>query len=70
MKAFRMDLKLVILKYLYILNKSFLWLNYFSNEVMLSEISKYICSYDLNTIGFDYLYMFTNPNVMYNLNTF
>ena len=52
-----MNLELVIKKYLCRLNEYFPGVDSSYNNVMLSETSKYICSYNLNKISFDYIYI-------------
>ena len=57
MKPFLTNLKLVIEKYLCIFPESFLKIDCSSNDLMLSELGKYIYSYNFNSISFG-LYIF------------
>ena len=52
MKLFRTNLKLVIKKYLCSFNESFPRVDSSSNDLILIEISKYISSYNFNSISF------------------
>ena len=70
MKPFRTNLKLVINNYLCSVHKSFPEVDSSSNDVMLSENSKYICSYNFNSISFDSLFMFLNYKYRCNLDAF
>ena len=57
MKPFWMNLKLVIKKYLCSLYEYFPGIEYYSKDVMLSEMSKYICLYNFNTnIFYSYIW--------------
>ena len=51
-KPFQTNLKLVIKKYLCSLHESFPRVDSSSNDVMLIETSKYISSYNINSISF------------------
>ena len=58
MKQFRTKLKLDINKYFCRLHEYFHKVDSSSNDVMLSEMSKYIYSYNFNRINFDiYIYI-------------
>ena len=58
MKPFRTNLKLVMKKYFCSLHKPYPGVDYFSNDFILSETIKYIFLYNLNTISFEYIYVF------------
>ena len=57
-KTFRINMKLVMKKYLCSLYEYLPGVDYSSNDVMLIEMSKYISSYNLNTISIDFYICF------------
>ena len=70
MKPFVTNLKLVINKYLCRLNESFPGVDFYSNFFVSIEISKYISSYNLNSITFDFYICSLNSDFMCDINEF
>ena len=54
MKPLQMNLTIIIKKYLCSLHEYFLGVESPYNDFMLGEMIMYICSYNLNTISFDF----------------
>ena len=70
MKKFLTNMKLVINKYLCRLNESFPGVDFYSNFFVSIEISKYISSYNLNSITFDFYICSLNSDFMCDINEF